>query len=213
MSLLFYESPIIGGISLIAICGCTIYKAPKIVTLLSFIVFFSLILFYRYSGCNDIVIDDETIISPCEGTIVTFDELPDSYYISIFLSVFDKHFQVYPVNGIVIHREYDNTGKFNIVRNLDKSKYNEKKIHFIKMNNDSIISLTQIAGYIPRAITSDENLCKYNAGEYLGMIKFGSRIDLVLPKKSPDGKILNTKISLGDKLTIGDYIGHYEKLS
>ena len=210
MSLLFSESPIIGGVALLASCMSIIYKAPKVVSIISFATLFTLLTFYRYE-CTDVgIIDDNIIISPAEGTIIDLDELEEVYYISIFLSIFNKHYQIYPVNGEVIHRDFDDTGKFHLVKNLDKSRYNEKKIHYIKMKDNTVITVTQIAGFIPRAITSDDDLCEYKAGDYLGMIKFGSRIDMILPKKSPDGKKLILHHKDGDKIKIGEYMGRYD---
>jgi phosphatidylserine decarboxylase len=208
MTLLFYESPIIGGLVLIAMCMSIIYKAPTMVKVISFATLFALLVFYRYD-CINLEIEDTTIISPAEGTIIDLDEFENFYYMAIFLNIFNKHYQVYPVNGEVIYRDYDATGKFNLVKNIDKSMYNEKKIHHIKMKDNTIITLIQIAGFVPRAITSDDELCTYKAGEYLGMIKFGSRIDLILPKITPDGKKLIINQNNGDKIKIGDYIGQY----
>jgi phosphatidylserine decarboxylase len=121
------------------------------------------------------------------------------------MSVFNNHTQIYPANGTVVNRIYDRTGQFNIVVNQEKSRHNEKKIHNIIMNNKKLITITQIAGFLPRCITSSDIIPeKVKAGQYLGMIKFGSRIDITFP-----GNISKLKIKVNDSINIGDDIYTY----
>ena len=105
------------------------------------------------------------------------------------------------------------TGQFEIVMYLDKSADNEKKIHHIVMKNGAAISVTQLAGLLPRMITSSDKVpMDVKAGEYLGMIKFGSRVDLLLPKKAPNGMrlILQSNVQKDTSINIGDMIGRYQ---
>ena len=69
----------------------------------------------------------------------------------------------------------------------------------------SKIKITQIAGFFPRRIVSSEKVdTKIFAGEYLGMIKFGSRVDIEF-----EGDISQIKIKNGQKINIGDIIYVY----
>jgi len=70
------------------------------------------------------------------------------------------------------------------------------------MNNNKLLRIIQIAGFFPRRIVSSEKVPKeVMAGEYLGMIKFGSRVDLEF-----EGDI--SKIKIGQKIKLGDVIYH-----
>lgn len=209
-SLLFTESPVLGYLPIIA-GGIAYYNKYNNVGHACVILLICFWLFYRYTP-YDKRYTDEVVISPCEGTILLVEDRHDYYYIPIFLSVFNKHTQIYPVNGTVVNRKYDHTGKFEIVMYLNKSVDNEKKIHHILMKNGAAISVTQLAGMLPRMITSSDKVpMNVKAGEYLGMIKFGSRVDLLLPKTAPDGTklVLNSKIKKDFSISIGDMIGRY----
>lgn len=165
---------------------------------------FFLIYFYRFSS-NNTNYNDNIIISPAAGKITNICYDGKNIHVSIFMSVFNNHTQIYPINGTVIDRYYDETGKFDIVVNKEKSRNNEKKIHTIKGNNGAIVTVTQIAGFIPRRITSSEKVPEIiRAGQYLGMIKLGSRIDLSFP-----GKLCDLKVKLNKKINIGDLIYKY----
>jgi len=83
-------------------------------------------------------------------------------------------------------------------------------MHYILANNGAVVKVTQIAGFLPRRITS-ENKVNVKAGEYLGMIKFGSRVDLMFPMKVGDTEF-KRRVIVGNKLNIGDIIGLYRKI-
>ncbi len=209
MSLLFYESPIITlGIFTGIVAGLEL-KSNLVVGVSVFLLIFMLY-FYRYNYVDLGIINDNILISPCEGTVIEILDRYDHYYIPIFLSPMNKHTQIYPANCRVLQRTYDRTGEFAMVMNLSKSQNNEKKIHTLQLANGTVMSLTQIAGFLPRMITSDEDLMTYKAGDYLGMIKFGSRVDLLIPKIGCDGSYLYLNIKKGDSLNLGDLIGQYE---
>ena len=208
MSLLFSESPLI-GIASLSVPFIGVYLKSNFIIGVGIVLVLFLLYFYRYTPLDIENVQDNCLLSPCEGTVLDILDKHDYYYIPIFLSPFNKHTQIYPANCEVLSRKYDYTGEFNMVMNLSKSKNNEKKIHVLALNNGAVIQLTQISGFLPRMITSENNLGTYRAGEYLGMIKFGSRIDLLMPKVAPDGSTLTLAINRGDCLNIGDYIGEY----
>lgn len=211
MSLLFTESPLIAAASLGSI-GISIAVYNKYLIGFCIIVFILLLYFYRYWPVNSNY-DNYTILFPASGKITEMRTSDGYLYLSIFLSPLDRHTQVYPANGIVIYRQYDHTGIFDVVVTADKSRYNEKKIHYMIMDNGGVMKLVQIAGMLPRMITSDEDFTHYKAGEYLGMIKFGSRVEMILPlsvSKNNETRHLYTDYSVGRYVNLGDIFAVYK---
>ena len=202
-TLLYKESPFIGLFFILLTMYLFITKNKY--TIVSFIILIILMIFYRYRQYT-IEHNDDIIISPAQGKITNIMVLDNErILVSVFLSVFNNHTQIYPVNGTVIKRVYDDTGQFNIVIDRYKSRDNEKKIHTIKMKNNNIVEVIQIAGFLPRRIVSSNVVpLDVNAGEYLGMIKFGSRVDLIFP-----GDINKLLVTLHSNIKLGDNIYKY----
>ncbi len=198
-TLLFKESPLLAGI--LAASALISVKTKRHVEAIVFVfMFFILIIFYRYKPHNRRY-HDNIIIAPAEGKITDIEQRGEFIYISTYLDFTNNHTQVYPANGTVIDRVYDATGKYNLA-NTHKGHSNEKKIHIIKMNNGNTIYLTQIAGFFPRRIVSSDIVPeKVMAGQYLGMIKFGSRVDILFK-----GDINKLRVKLNQHVNIGDLI-------
>ncbi len=200
-TLLYQESPEIGLIATTLPVISYAVDYPRLAALL-LIVLIALLYFYRYDEITKRYLDN-CIISPAEGTITDITQDTDYITYSIFLSPINRHTQCYPINGRVIKRVYDQTGKFALAVYRDKSRDNEKKIHSIQTKY-GIITVTQIAGFLPRRISSDDRInCSVAAGEYLGIIKFGSRVDITLPKRNLHMRTINGKVGLGQ------YLGYY----
>lgn len=103
--------------------------------------------------------------------------------VSVFLSVFDVHVNRIPISGTVKVLNY-HPGKF-LSATLDKSSdVNERQSVLIETKDGTNIAVVQIAGLIARRIVCDldENQ-QVKAGERFGIIRFGSRVDLYIPKK------------------------------
>jgi phosphatidylserine decarboxylase precursor-related protein len=202
---LSYEFFTINFFILLIIAAVT--KSTRLVILFSiFVAFISY--FYRYKPLSGFILPNTYVISPSEGTILAVQKRDGFYYIAIFLSPLDKHYQLYPCNCVAIERLYDATGKYNIVMNLTKSRFNEKMMHLLQMKNGEVIKLTQIAGFLPRRITSDNSINEDRlAGQYLGMIEFGSRVDLEIPMSRFNIKLGSKDI--GRRINYGDIIGVY----
>lgn len=200
-TLLFKESPflVIILLGLLSITQNKPYVFGMIIIICIYVVYF-----YRYSEYTKLHADNE-IISPANGRIIFIRQYGDLVQMSIYLNLLNNHTQIYPANGLVVKRIYDLTGKFELLNNIYKSRFNEKKIHIMEMNNGNYLKLIQIAGYFPRRIVSSdlfpENVI---AGQYLGIIKFGSRVDLEFP-----GDISNLLVKKNQMLNIGDPIYNY----
>src|SRR5690606_18151637 len=102
--------------------------------------------------------------------------------VSIFMNVFNVHINRTPVTGAVERIVYI-PGKF-INAELDKaSEDNERQMFVIRMDNGTKVGMTQIAGLVARRIVRfvrEED--KVAAGERVGLIRFGSRVDVYLPE-------------------------------
>jgi len=199
-TLLFNESPLLSSIIVLCLVASFICRLCIIFVLL-LLTLVLVCIFYRYEPHSKRY-DDNVIISPANGTVSYLEQKDNKINVSIYLNLLNNHSQIYPVNGILFKKIYDNTGNFALANNIRKSRFNEKIIHTIKMKNGGEVKVTQIAGFFVRRIVSEKEVNeKVVAGEYLGMIKFGSRVDLEF-----EGDISKIMIKNGQKIDIGDMI-------
>ena len=122
----------------------------------------------------------QIIMAPAPGEL----GLPDGDWlrISVFLNIFDVHVNRIPVSGTIVKRHY-HPGKF-FNASLDKaSEHNERNSLVIQNDHQESIIVVQIAGLIARRIICDvgEN-DSVEVGARYGIIRFGSRTDVYLPK-------------------------------
>ena len=136
-------------------------------------------------------VGDGLIVSPADGIVSNIKEMvpPKALglgsekliRISIFMSVFSVHVNRAPVTGEVTHLEYI-PGKFVSVADKD-SEDNERQLIGMKTPDGQRIGFIQIAGLIARRIYCPLKIGdKLKAGQVFGMIRFGSRLDVFLPK-------------------------------
>ena len=127
----------------------------------------------------------KNIISPADGKIIriekiTDDEIGDSKIISIFLNVFDVHVNRMPIKGKFINIDYQK-GRFFMAFKHDAADENERNIINISTEVGEI-KIIQIAGLIARRIICYAKKNKHmNQGDRLGFMRFGSRIDIIVP--------------------------------
>ncbi len=120
--------------------------------------------------------------------------------ISIFMSVFDVHINRAPIGGTV-RRLFYIPGKF-LNANLDKASEENERQHILIERNDGIaIGFTQIAGMVARRIVPfvkpGDILA---AGQRVGLIRFGSRVDVYLPAGT------DSKVLLGQRVIAGETV-------
>ena len=145
------------------------------------------------------------LISPADGKVIRIEEAPGggvsdppSLKISIFMNVFNVHVNRIPCSGRVISIRYS-PGKF-LSANLDKaSELNEKNTLLIRRDDGREIVVVQIAGLIARRIVCwiNEDM-KVKKGERFGLIRFGSRVEVLLPPGS------TPLVKIGDKVRAGE---------
>ena len=126
-------------------------------------------------------------LSPADGKIIQIIDVEDNEIgkakqISIFLSVFNVHSQRVPLSGKVITKHY-NPGKFLAAFNHKASMHNEQTSVTFEAENGEKYKINQIAGLIARRILNYmEPETIVQRGEQLGFIRFGSRVDIIVPK-------------------------------
>ena len=162
--------------------------------------------YYFFRDPDRVIINDANyLVSPADGEVIKVEEtdgpkelnLQDKKFnkISIFMNVFDCHVNRTPCAGKVEEIFYK-PGKF-VNASLDKaSEDNERNYYKIKDNFDNDIVVVQIAGLIARRIVCETNKDQTLAqGERIGMIRFGSRVDIYYENYTPLVKIGQKSIS------------------
>ncbi len=119
-------------------------------------------------------------VSPADGTIVAIrSEGTDRTRVSIFLNIFDVHVNRAPISGIITEVRYQ-PGRFLVASREEASVHNEQNTVTIR-GADSTVVFKQIAGLIARRIVFTKKPGdRVSAGERVGLIKFGSRVDVIL---------------------------------
>ena len=128
------------------------------------------------------------ILSPADGTVVQIKDINDgevwpglTKQISIFMSVFDVHVNRAPMTGKIIHYRY-NAGKKIAAMSHKSSLENEQNLVVIEDSRGGKVAFKQIAGLLARRIVFDKKEGdEVVRGERVGMIKFGSRVDIFFP--------------------------------
>lgn len=144
--------------------------------------------------------DAKKVISPADGKIVSIRKESGLDAISIFLSVFNVHVNRAPLSGIVSQVRYI-PGKFMGAFYEKASTENERNSITIRREDGLQVTFVQIAGLIARRIVCWKKEGEaLSAGERIGLIKFGSRVDVFFPAGS---KIL---VQLGQKVRAGETI-------
>ena len=198
-----------GWVYFVISCLITIIIIPFYTILGILLCILSAYIFYFFRDPIRAIPKDDVIVSPADG-LVTFigteknpleNNLDKNNYtkVSIFLSIFDVHVNRMPVDASISSINYI-PGKF-LNATLDKSsKENERNIIYAKKNNDNIY-IVQIAGLIARRIVCNiKNNQEVIKGDRIGIIKFGSRVDLYLPQN------YNILISKGQRVLGGETI-------
>jgi len=145
------------------------------------------------------------VVSPGDGRVIEVVTEDDPYVgdaalrVSVFLSVFDVHVNRVPVSGVVEAVDY-REGKYLMAFNEKASAENEQS-HIAIRNERGTVAFKQIAGLIARRI-----VCRLSpgdtvtVGERFGLIRFGSRVDIVLP---PDATVM---VKPGDRAKAGETV-------
>ncbi len=135
--------------------------------------------------------DEDLIFAPCDGTVVVTEVVEESEFIegemmqvSIFMSVTNVHMNWVPVAGTVEYFKHHH-GRFLVAWHPKSSTENERTTTVVRMDNGVQVLFRQVAGFVARRIVSymkEGNRVEQNS--VAGFIKFGSRVDILIPKDS-----------------------------
>jgi len=152
-----------------------LYLAVFLVMLLAIFVTF----FFR-NPKREIPSDPRVIVSPADGRVVKIDRVGNVTKLSIFLSIFNVHVNRSPIAGRIEAVDYK-PGKFKFAFNHAASVENERNVIMVADGNVKVV-FTQIAGLIARRIVCWKKVGdSVGKGEVIGLIRFGSRVDVLFP--------------------------------
>jgi phosphatidylserine decarboxylase len=145
-----------------------------------------LISFFRIPN-RKLTISENAIVAPADGKVVVIEETTDEEYfktkrlqVSIFMSPANVHVNRNPISGEVVYNQY-HKGKYLVAWHPKSSTENERHSVVIRKNDKEVL-VKQIAGALAKRIVNYLQVGqKVNQTDEMGFIKFGSRVDLLLP--------------------------------
>jgi phosphatidylserine decarboxylase len=163
-------------------------------------------LYFFRNPAPDIPSDESLVLAPGEGRVIQIIQTEEPAFlqgpatrISIFLSVFNVHVQRAPISGKVAYLHY-NPGKYLAAWNPKASEENEQASVGILAGEHKVL-VRQIAGLVARRVVTDPGEGDPVArGERIGIIRFGSRVDLFLP---PSWEVTCRE---GDRVKVGESV-------
>ena len=204
-----YRTLIISSIIAAAIVLITAFLIMPAYPILGWIVFFGtfgllifLFSFFRIPNRTHTE-GEEAIIAPCDGTVVVIEEVnADEYFtdkrlqLSIFMSPLNVHVNRNPVSGEVMYSQY-HKGKYLVAWHPKSSTENERHSVVYKSDGKEIL-VKQIAGALAKRIVNYLRPGDHvRQGAEMGFIKFGSRVDLLLPLGTKVEVKINQKVKGG----------------
>ena len=188
-----YKSIAIGTLIFGAVNFATLYFFSASLPILCWVVFLAtfflllfLISFFRIPS-RKLTTGDNVVVSPADGKVVVIEEIVDVEYfngkrlqVSVFMSPANVHVNRNPISGEVVYNQY-HKGKYLVAWNPKSSTENERHSVVIKKDTTEIL-VKQIAGALAKRIVNYLQVGqKVNQTDEMGFIKFGSRVDLLLP--------------------------------
>ena len=139
-------------------------------------------------------------VSPADGKVVAVKpETPALNRVSIFLNIFDVHVNRAPISGAVSKVEY-RKGAFHVASREECSVENEQNVVTVAGDGTTVV-FKQIAGLIARRIVFDKKPGDQVAvGERVGLIKFGSRVDVLLGSEWENVVLPGVRVSAGSSV-------------
>ncbi len=172
-----------------------------------FIIFLLMLYFFRDPERKTPIVEN-AVLSAADGTIVNIEEVYEKEYlkdkgimVSIFLTLFDVHVNRIPVSGTVEYLQYQK-GKFHPALFKKSSTDNENYALGINTGGQKVF-FKQIAGILARRIVNRLEVGeRVKTGNRFGIIKFGSRVDIVMPAYT-EIRVKNKQKVIGGETIIG----------
>jgi phosphatidylserine decarboxylase len=143
--------------------------------------------------------DPKAIVSPADGRVVKIERIGNASKMSIFLSLFNVHVNRSPIGGRIEAVEYTR-GKFKAAFDHSASTENERNVVMVSQGELKIV-FTQIAGLVARRIVFWKRVGdSVDKGELVGLIRFGSRVDILFPSST------EVTVKMGDRVRGGSTI-------
>ncbi|UCH13479.1 MAG: phosphatidylserine decarboxylase family protein [Bacteroidales bacterium] len=183
----------------------------QIAVLAVFIFSFLLVVWFFRSPRRLLKYDENLIYAPADGKVVAIEEVTEEEYfkdkriqISIFMSPLDVHINYYPVSGTIDYLKY-HKGNYLVAWHPKSSISNERSTIVIRSDENRSLLIRQIAGAVARRIvTNAMSGEKVKQGDELGFIRFGSRVDIILPADIKVLTSINSKVR-GKKTVIARF--------
>ena len=149
---------------------------------------------------------EDLILAPADGKVVGILEIDEPDFcgermtrVSIFMNVFNVHVNRYPAGGTVAYRHY-NPGRFGHAASEKASQDNEQASIGLQTSRGRLL-VRQIAGLVARRIVTDHNVgTAVTQGERMGLIRFGSRVDVFVPRSATvevqDGAVTRAAVTV-----------------
>ena len=175
--------------------------AKSILYVLAIFILIVILQFFRKPK-RRVILNNDLVYAPADGKVVAIEEVFEPEYlktnviqVSIFMSPINVHINWVPVSGIVKYFKY-HPGKFLVAWHPKSSTDNERTTMVIESPNGKSVLLKQIAGALARRIVwyADEG-AQVTQGKEFGFIKFGSRVDVLLPLDT------NVKVEMDQPVT------------
>ena len=204
-----YRSIAIGTIIFVLINTVSVNFLSSLLPLLCWLIFFTtlfvllfLVSFFRIPN-RILTIVDGQVIAPADGKVVVIEEVADEEYfkekrlqVSVFMSPANVHVNRNPISGEVVYNQY-HKGKYLVAWHPKSSTENERHSIVIKKGNTEIL-VKQIAGALAKRIVNYTQVGQQvKQTEEMGFIKFGSRVDMLLPVGSKINVRLNQVVQGG----------------
>ncbi|MGD0179571.1 MAG: phosphatidylserine decarboxylase [Terriglobales bacterium] len=195
----YYAFPLLAAAALIAWLASPLWAVPVLLLVVFFLWFFR--------DPNRLIPGEAgALVSPADGKITDVSPLilngTPRLRISIFLNVFDVHVNRSPVSGVIRSVQY-HKGKFLNAMNAASAEMNEQNVVTVE-GEGQVVVFKQIAGLLARRIVFDKKVGdRVERGERVGLIKFGSRVDVLLDASAA------LEVKVGDRVKGGSSVLAY----
>lgn len=147
---------------------------------------------------------DHLVLSPADGTVIKIEDVVEDRYIKgeakmvcIFMSPVNVHVNRNPITGTVGYYDYVKGEYFAAFE--DKASLKNEQTHIGMENGKGKVFFKQIAGFVARRIVANIKVGdSVETGKRFGMIKFGSRVDIYVPKNAEIKVVMNQKTVAGE---------------